>query len=197
MAAVKLQVIPSFFTNYSKNSLFISSKTYEKYIVSKYYWIAGHDDKMCFLPNCRYHIIPIGNITELLQKLDAFCFNYQHVDCFYTLFKYRFSGKNGLKSGQLFDNLQRAVHFNQQNRGVDRMPSIAKKRRLRKKIKRHLLSSLQKTKSTQTRGSVFADRIEQVKRTKFEIKLTKNADCFLDGHGKYISNLVSFKTKSL
>ena len=141
MAAVMLQVIPSFYTSHSKNSLFISANTYEKYIVSKEYCIAGHDDKMCFLPNCRYHIILLGNIKELLQKLDAFCFNYQHVDCLYTVFKYRFKGKTVIKSGQLFDYLQRAVHFNQQNRGVERMPSTAKKRLLRKKYKKHLLSS--------------------------------------------------------
>ena len=140
MAAVMLQVIPSFYTNYSKNSLFISANTYEKFIVSKEYCIAGHDDKMCFLPNCRYNIIPKGNITELLQKLDAFCFNYQHVDSLYTLFKYRFNGKIIIKGGQLFDYLQRAVHFNQQNRGVERMPSIAEKRILRKKYKKHLFT---------------------------------------------------------
>ena len=192
-----VQVIPGFYTNYSKNSLFISANTYEKFIVNKEYCIAGHDDKMCFLPNCRYHIILIGNIKELLPKLDAFCFNYQHVDCLYTLFKYRFNGKILIKSGQLFDYLQRAVHFNKQNRGVERMPSIAKKRLLRKKYKKHLLSSFQKTKSTHTSGSVFADRIEQVKKTKFELGLIKIVDCFLDGHGNYTSNLVSFKTKSL
>ena len=197
MAAVMLQVIPSFYTNFSKNSLFISANAYEKYIVSNEYCIAGHDDKMCFLPNCRYQIIPIGNIKELLQKLDIFCFNYQHVDCLYTLFKYRFIGKIVLKSGQLFDNLQRAVHFNQQKRGVDRMPSIAKKRLLRKKYKIFLLSSLQTTKSTQTSASVFAERIVQVKKTNFEIELIKIVDCFLDGLGNYTSNLVSYKIKSL
>ena len=163
-----LQVIPSFYTNYSKNSLFLSANTYEKYIVGNEDCIARHDDRMCFLPNCRYHIILIGNIKELLQRLDAVCSNYQYKDCLYTLFKYRFSDKIFLKSGQLFDNLQRAVHFNQQNTGVDRMPSIAKKRLLRKKFKKQLLSSLQKTKSTLTSGSVFAIRIEQTKRTKFE-----------------------------
>ena len=150
---------------------------------------------MCFLPNCRYYIILKCNIKDLLQKLDAFCFNYQHVDCLYTIFKYRFSGKNVVKSGQLLDNLQRAVHFNQQNRGVDRMPNIAKKRLLRKKYKKHLLSSFQKTKSTQTSGSVIENRIEQVKRTKFEIELIKIVDCFSDGYGKYSSSLVSFKRK--
>ena len=66
-----LQVTPSFWTIYSKNSLFTSANSYEKYIVSKEYCIARHDDKICFLPNCRYHIILIGNMKELLQNLDA------------------------------------------------------------------------------------------------------------------------------
>ena len=192
-----LQVVPSFYTNYSKNSLFIPANIYEKYSWSKEYCIARHDDKMCFLPSCRYHIVLIGNIKDLLQKVDAFGFNYQHVDCLGTLFKYRFSGKIVLKSGQLFDNLQRAVRFNQQNRGMDRMPSVAKKRLLRKKHKKQLLSSFQNTKSTQTSESVFADRIERVKKTKFELELVKLVDCFLDGHGKYSSSLVSFKMKFL
>ena len=112
MAAVMLQFIHSFYTYYSKNSLFSSANTYEKYNVSKEYCIARHDDKICFLPKCRYHIILIGNIKELLQKLGAFCFNNEHVDCLYTLFKHRFGGKIVLKS----DNLQMAVQFNQQKR---------------------------------------------------------------------------------
>ena len=78
------------------------------------------------------------------------------------------------------------------------MPSIAKKRLLRKKFKQHFMSALQKkNKSTQTSGSVFAERIEKVKKTKFELELIKNVHCFLDGHGNYDSNSVSFKIKSL
>ena len=76
MAAVILQVILSFYTNFSENSLFISANTYEKYIVSKEDCVAPHDENMCFLPNSSYHIILIGNFKELLQKSDAFCFNY-------------------------------------------------------------------------------------------------------------------------
>ena len=72
------------------------------------------------------------------------------------------------------------------------MPSIAKKRLLRKKFKQHFMSVLQKNKSTQTSGSVFAERIEKVKKTKFELELIKNVDCFLEGHGNYDSNSVSF-----
>ena len=77
------------------------------------------------------------------------------------------------------------------------MPSIAKKRLLRKKFKQHFMSALQKNKSTQTSGSVFAERIEKVKKTRFELELIKIVDCFLDGHGNYDSNLVPFRIKSL
>ena len=157
MAAIMLQTIPSFYTKLSEKSLFICANTYEKYIVCKDYCVAHHDDKTCFLPSCKYHILLLGNVEELLKKLDTFCFTYQHVDCLYTLFKYRFSGKVVVKSGQAFDNVQRAVDFNHRNKGVDRMPSIAKKRLLRKKYKKHLFSSFQKTKTTQTSGSVFAE----------------------------------------
>ena len=77
------------------------------------------------------------------------------------------------------------------------MPSNAKKRLLRKKYKKRLLSSFQKTKSTQNSGSVFADRTEQGKKNKFEFELIKILDCFLDGHGNYTINLVSSEIKSL
>ena len=197
MAAIMLQTIPSFYAKISEKSLFISATTYEKYIVCKDYCIAHHKEKTCFLPACKYHFALFGNIQELLKKLDTFCFTYQDVDCLYTLFKYRFSGKIIGKSGQVFDNVQRAVDFNHRNKGVDRVPSIAKKRLLRKKYKKLLFSSSQKAKITQTSGSVFAERIEKVKKTNFEFELMKILDCFLDGHGNFDSNLVSFKSKPL
>ena len=197
MAAIMLQTIPSFNTKILEKNLFISAYTYEKYIVFKDYCIAHHDDKTCFSPARKHHIILPGNVEELLKKLDKFCFTYQHVDCLYTLFKYRFSGKVIARSGQVFDNVQRAVDFNHRNNGVDRMPSIAKKRLLRKKFKKHSFSSVEKTKKTQTSGSVFPKRIEKVKKTKFELELIKIVDCFLDGHGNFNTNFVSFKVKSL
>ena len=77
------------------------------------------------------------------------------------------------------------------------MPSIAKKRLLRKKFRQHFMSALQKNKTTQTSGSVFAERIEKPKKTKLELELRAIVDCFLDGHGSYDSFLVSFKLKFL
>ena len=142
-----------------REAVFLCANTYGNYIVINECCIAHHDGKMCFLPNERYHNILKRDNNELLQKLDGFCFNYQHVDCLYRLFKYQFSGKI-VENGQIFDNLQRAVHFNHQNRGVGRIPSISNTRLLTKKYKKHLLSSFQKTKSTQACGSVFADRMK-------------------------------------
>ena len=81
-----------------------------------------------FLPACKFHIILFGEIEELLHKLETFSFTYQHVDCLSTLFKYRLSGKVIEKSGNMFDIVQRAISFNQRNRGVGNMPSIAKKK---------------------------------------------------------------------
>ena len=197
MAAIMPQTIFSFYAKNFQKSLFISAKTHEKYIVCKDYCIAHHDVKTWSLPACKYHIILVGEIEGLLHKLDTFCFTYQHVDCLYTMFKYHFSGRILAKSGNVFDNRQRAISFNQRNEAVVKMPSIAKKRLLRRKFKRHFLSALQKNKSTQTSGSVLAEGIEKVKKTKFELELTKIVDCFLDGHGTYDTNLVSFKIKSL
>ena len=97
----------------------------------------------------------------------------------------------------MFDNVQRAVDFYHRNMGVDRPPSIAKKRLVRKKYKKHLFSSFQKTKTTHTSGSVFVERIEKVEKTKFEFELIKTVDCFLDGYGNFDNHLVSFKIKSL
>ena len=92
MGAVMLKTIPSFYATISEKSLFISATTYEKYIVCKDYCIAHYNEKTCFLPACEYLIVLHGIVQELPKKLDTFCFTYQHVDCLYTLFKYRFSG---------------------------------------------------------------------------------------------------------
>ena len=77
------------------------------------------------------------------------------------------------------------------------MPSIAKKRILREKFRKHPLSSFQKAKSTQTGGSVFAEKIEQVKNTKRKLELLKSVDCLLDSYASYGSNQETFEIKSL
>ena len=77
------------------------------------------------------------------------------------------------------------------------MPSIARKRPLRKKFKQHFLSVLQKSQSTQTSGSAFAERNEKAKRNNFEVELINFVEYFLDVHSKYDNNLEFFNIKSL
>ena len=75
------------------------------------------------------------------------------------------------------------------------MPSVAKKSFLRKEYRKQLLSSLQNTKPTQTKGSILAERIEQVTKPKYELKLMKIVDYFLHGYGIYKCILVIFIEK--
>ena len=134
MTTFMLQAIPSCYPKNSEKSLFLSANTYKEHIVCKDYCIARHNDKTCFLRPCKYHIILLGEIEELLHKLDTFCFTYQHVDCLFTLFRFQFTGKLIAKSGNVFDIVQRATSFNQRNTAVDKKPSIAKKRLLTKNV---------------------------------------------------------------
>ena len=53
-------------------------------------------------------------------------------------------------------------------------------------------------KTTQRRAVVqcLQKELKKSKKTKLELDLYKTVDCFLDGHGNYDNNLVSFKKKS-
>ena len=75
------------------------------------------------------------------------------------------------------------------------MPSVAKKRRLRKKFKRHYLCSNQKLDSTQTIGSAFLERVRKVPNSKYEHDLLKIVDCFIDGYRFVNSDHVNFSIK--
>ena len=96
------KIAAQFLCNFSKNL------SYGKHNV-KDNRIAHHDDKLCFLPTCRYHIFLIGDIEELLQQLHVFRFEYQHVHSAFDFFMYRLSEKFVTKSEKLFVDVQRVV----------------------------------------------------------------------------------------
>ena len=73
-----------------------------------------------------------------------------------------------------------------------KLPSVAKKRLLRKKFKRHYLSAAQKLASTKTLGSTFLERIRKARHSKYETDLLKIVDCFFDGYGNLKSERVNF-----
>ena len=125
-----------------KKPFFLFLQTNRKNILCEEHCIAYQDDKLGFLPNCRYQILLIGDIDGLLQKWDEFCFTYQYVDCLYRIFKYRFDRKVVTTSRQVFDIVQWAVYFNQRNKGVDKIPSIAKKETLQKKAQEAFIELL-------------------------------------------------------
>ena len=74
----------------------------------------------------------------------------------------------------------------------EKLPSVAKKRLLRKKFKIHYLSSAQKIASAQTLGSAFLERIRKVQNSKYETDLLKIVDCFIDGFGTVNSERINF-----
>ena len=61
------------------------------------------------------------------------------------------------------------------------------------KVHNNLFSSFQKTKLMQISGLVIAEKIEQIKKTIFELELMKVVHCIPDVPGSYTSSLVSFK----
>ena len=151
-----------------------------------------------FKRNCKFHLLLIADkdLNDWFVRLDRVCITYQHVDCFCTPFKFRFRGNVLEINVERFDTVERTASFNKHNKGVNKMPSIAKNRLLRKKFKKHMLTSVQRTISVQTTGPVFMERVKSVRRkTKFELELKKNLDCFLDGYGGYERNLVLFRAK--
>ena len=75
------------------------------------------------------------------------------------------------------------------------MPCVAKKRLLRKKLKRHYLCSNQKLASTQTIGSAFLERVRKKQKSNYALDLLKLIDCFIDGYGFEKSDRVNFLMK--
>ena len=134
-------MIACFYEKFPKNSIFIPANKYEEYIVSKDYFIAHHDDKTALYPIGDTALFQQALLKSLIRKLGAFPLKYQYVGCLYTLFKFRFSHKIVSKSRRVSDIAHRAVDFNQESRGMDRNPIMAKERLLRKKYKKHLLSA--------------------------------------------------------
>ena len=82
--------------------------------------------------------------------MDDLSFQYQRVDCLHTLYKHQFFGYTMDEAGLVFTQLKRAVQHILDNKFVEKLPSVSRKRLSRKKFKRHLLRAEQRNASTQT-----------------------------------------------
>ena len=125
MAAVMIHVIPGFYAKYPKNNVCFCRYVWN---INCDYCNTHQDAEVCFLPVCRYHILFLGNVEELLQKLDPFCFTYEQVECLSTLIKCRFSGNIVVTNGQVFNNVQRTVCFFFRQTGEWTKSSASRKR---------------------------------------------------------------------
>ena len=172
--------------------LSVSENFYEKFIVTQDYCVSNHSS-FCPVENCKFHLVLIGSLLDqILQRFDKYHFTYQIFHCIYTLYKYRFYSNIISSRGEVFNQLNSAVENNLKCRIPEKLPSVAKKRLLRKKFKRHYLSSAQKLASTQTLGSDFLERIRKVQNLKYETELMKIVDCLIDGYGTVNSERINF-----
>ena len=123
------------------------------------------------MDNCKFHVLLIGSsFDQILKRLSNFHFTYQVIDCLYTLYEYGFYSNAISSTGEVFNQLDRAVH--------------------------HYLCSNQKLASTQTIGSPFLERVRKVQNSKYEHDLLKMIDCLIDGYGFVNSDHVNFSLKS-
>ena len=139
------QAFPVFYSDYNEKSLFISvsENFYEKFLVTQEYCVSNHSS-FCSVPNCKFHILLIGSsMDQFLQRLDKYHFTYQIVDCIYSLYKYRSYSNIVSSRGEVFNQLNQAVEHSLKCSLPEKLPSVAKKRLLRKKFRGHYLSSVQ------------------------------------------------------
>ena len=198
MAAVMCQVILGSYNKFFEKAFFIciSVKVYKLYLLTSEYSVVSHNYTFCPLKNCSYDIILISSsINELLQKMDDLSFQYQTVDYLYTLYKHQFFVHTMDEAGLVFTQLKRAVRHNPENKFVEKLPSVPKKRLSGKKFMRHLLRAEQRKASTQTLRSSFFDRIRSLENSKYESELIKIIDCLLDGHGIIDNPMLYFEVR--
>ena len=186
------QALPSFYSDYSKKSLFISvsNESYEKYIVTQDYCMSTHNSS-CSSENCKFHFILMGTyFYQIFHRLDKYIYVYQEIDCLYTTLNTDFIHVLLHQAEKYSMSLIEQFKITMERSRKD--ATIAKKRLIRKKYKRHYLSFNEKLASTQTHGSAFLDRIRKVQNSKYESDLLKSFDCFIDCHGSVNSDFVRF-----
>ena len=214
MACGTSQHFPEYYFKFKDNTIFISSSTFpssELLNLGEQHAIASHSKSECKIENCSFHLLLFGTTLELERsnfppKLLPISFQYQGVDCLFTIFYNYFQSVIKL-SGSIFLDLQAAVDFHRSfPKPIIRRPSIARKRLLRKRFKSYYAvnsytgsdtNSFSKTdnKNKQTRvlSSTFASRISHILQTPLAVDLLNIVDMMCDGSGQYQSPSVDFK----
>ena len=125
-------------------------------------YVAANESTLSSLKHCQYQILLITDkiMNDLFRKLQCFCVNFQPVDCSHT-FPFTDSTETGLvKLEKNFDIVETFVSLNKLNKGADILPNVCKKKLLCKKLRKHMLTSVHRTMSSQAGGSVWVERTE-------------------------------------
>ena len=188
MAPVMLQVIPSFYAKVSKNSLFVSANTYEKYISSKEYCIAN--------AMIRYASYPVADIKFFCWvTLKSCCRNWIH--CISYINKWTVSMHSSsidsveilLSSGQVLGNVQRSVCFYEKKQEWTECLGLQKRDYWGKSTESILWSPLKR----QSQRKPVDEFIEK----KVELEHFRILYCCLGGYGINSCNLVTFEIRCL
>ena len=168
MAAAMYQALSRLCSDYCQKALFISvsSDFYENNIVTRNFCVSTHHS-YCSLEIYKFHILLIGSSFDWVIFIS-------HKKL--LIFKYRFFSNVISSTGDILNQLDRAVNLDLKWKGAEKKPRVAKERLLRKKFNCRYLCSNQKLASTQTIGSVFLERVRKVQNSKSEHDLLKITD---------------------
>ena len=113
----------------SKVAIYFIFQWFLRKIYSNQKFLCLYPNSYCYLENCKFNILLIGSyFNQTLQRLGNSLFTYQIINFLYTLCKYRLYSNVISSTGEVFNQLDRAVHHNLKWKGAEKMPSVAKKR---------------------------------------------------------------------
>ena len=137
MAAITCHALPSFYSDYSNKSMFISvsNNFYEKYILTLDYCVSTHNS-FCSQESCNFHLILIGtSLSQTLQRFDKNQYIYQEIDCLNILYKHKLFSSTVTSSEEIFNQFSCGVHHNLRWLEAEKSPSVSSKRLVRKNLK--------------------------------------------------------------
>ena len=143
-----------------------------------------------FYPTADINFV-IGVIKQLLQKADAICFTYQHMNCLYTLFKNQFGGESVVERG--LKMICGVCNLSQSIKKVEstEYPAL-NKRTPDAKVKQLIFEFFPKDKINANKWLSFC-RKNSFKKTGLQLEIVRKSYCFLDDRGKDSKKLFVFK----
>ena len=142
-----------FFLQTDKKTRFVEEK-----------FIYHHSGNMFLIPNCRYHILFVGDMNQLLKKFYAFSLlNHTWTYSIICLVSNRFSGEICCKNVKCFSKCAEVTLFQQKKQRKERNAQYCKKALLRSFSMNHFLHAfLRPTRPTQA----LPEKLNMVNRIK-------------------------------